>query len=142
MPKRLLAVFILITFVIGFGGVAANASIIGDAVKIFGIGFVVTKFGPQIDKFINTLLNQHGVKWDGTTKVVPIISIGQGGHIGAAQVAGAPEIVDQTKAVGQGEIAIGGLRGKLLVPMSTKNPTKGLKKVKGVGVTAIIDFNI
>jgi len=142
MPKRLMAVLVLVTFVIGFAGVAANASIIGNAVKIFGVGFVVSKFGGQIDKFINTLLNQHGVKWEGTTKVVPIISIGQGAHIGAAQVAGAPDIVKQTKAVGQGEVTIGGLRGKLLVPMSTKNPTKGLKKVKGVGVTAIIDFRI
>ena len=110
--------------------------------KVFGIGVVVSKFGPQIDKFVNTLLNQHGVKWEGTTKVVPIISIGSGGHVGAAQVAGAPEIVKQTKAVGQGEVSIGGLRGKLLVPMSTTNPLKGVKKVKGVGVTAIIDFRI
>jgi hypothetical protein len=140
MPKRLVAALLLLTFLVAFGGVAANASVIGSAVKLFGIGFVVSKFGPQINSFINTLLNEHGVKWEGTTKVVPIISIGKGGHVGAAQVAGAPDIVAQTKAVGQGEVSIGGLRGKLLVPMSTTNPLKGVQKVKGVGVTAIIDF--
>ncbi|MDO8586906.1 MAG: hypothetical protein Q7T82_07680 [Armatimonadota bacterium] len=142
MPKKLIAVLVLLTFVVAFGGVAVNASLIGDAVKIFGIGFAVSKFGGQINKFINTLLNQRGVKWEGTTKVVPIISIGRGAYVGAAQVAGAPDIVKQTKAVGQGEGRIGDLRGKLLVPMSTTNPLKGIKRVKGVGVTAIVDFRI
>lgn len=140
MPRKLVAALVLVAFLVAFVGVAANASVIGSAVKLFGIGFVVTKFGGQIDKFINTLMNQKGVKWEGTTKVVPIISIGAGGYIGAAQVAGAPEIVKLTKAVGQGEANIGTFRGKLLIPMSTTNPLKGVKKVKGVGVTAIIDF--
>jgi hypothetical protein len=142
MSKRLVAVLVLLTFVLAFGGVAANASIIGSAVKVFGIGFVVSKFGGQINSFIDTLMNQHGVKWEGTTKVVPIISIGKGGYIGAAQVAGSPDIVRQTKAVGQGEVGIGSFRGNLLVPMATTNPLQGLKRVRGVGVTAIIDFRI
>ena len=142
MSKRLVAVLVLMTFVVAFSGVAIYGVGLGNIVKLFGIGFAVSKFGGQINSFINTLLGQKGIKWEGATKVVPIISLGRGLYVGAAQVAGAPEVVKKTKAVGQGETRIGGLRGKLLIPMATKSGKGGISRIKGVGVTAIIDFKI
>lgn len=142
MSRRFVAVLVLITFIVAFGSVVAYGVGIGSAIKLFGIGWVVSKFGGQINSFINTGLGQRGITWEGTTKVVPILSIGRGGYIGAAQVAGPPDIVAQTQAVGQVETKIGGLGGRLLIPMSTKTPLKGVKKVKGVGVTAVIDFKM
>ena len=142
MSRRLVAILVLVAFAVSFAGTAAYALNLGSVLKLFGIAYAVKVFGPQINSFINSLLSQRGVKREGTTKVVPIISIGSGGYIGAAQVAGRPDIVKQTQAVGQEETNIGSLRGKLLVPISSKTPQKGLKRVKGVGVTAVIDFKI
>ncbi|MDO8682015.1 MAG: hypothetical protein Q7N50_00840 [Armatimonadota bacterium] len=142
MSRKLVAVLVLMAFVISFSGVTVYALDLGDVIKVFGIAYAVRVFSGQINSFINNLLNQKGIKWEGTTKVVPIISIGSGTYLGAAQVAGDPSLVNQTKAVGQGELNIGDLRGKLLVPMQTTNPLKGLKRVEGIGVTAVIDFRI
>lgn len=122
---------------------ASSSSLIGQLIKIFGIGYVVSRFGPQINKFINGLSGQHGVKWEGLTKVVPIVSVGQGGYIGAAQIQGDPNDVSKVKAVGQLETRISSFRGRLLIPVNTVNPTsKDIKRVPGVGVSALIDFKI
>jgi hypothetical protein len=121
---------------------ACSDTILMQALKIFGIGYVVSKFGGDINDFINNLADQRGVKWEGATKVVPIVSVGQGGFIGAAQVAGEPSRVDKVKAVGQVEAAISSFRGKLLVPVNTTKPSKDLEKVPGVGVSGLIDFEI
>jgi hypothetical protein len=142
MSRKLVAILVLVSFALAFSGVGVYALGFGDAVKLFGIAFAVQHFSGQLNSFINTLLNQHGVKWEGSTKVVPILSLGRGTYIGAAQVAGPPDLVDKTKAVAQGETRIGGLNGRLLVPISNLNPTKGLSRVKGIGVTATIDFKV
>jgi hypothetical protein len=81
----------------------ASAGLLEDALKIFGIGYVVSRFGGQINKFINNLAGQRGIKWEGTTKVVPIFSVGRGGYIGAAQVMGPPDRVDRVKGAAQVE---------------------------------------
>ncbi len=115
-----------------------------DALKIFGIGYVVATYGPQINDFINNLAGQKGVKWEGLTKVVPIISVGQGTYVGAAQVQGPSSAVGGVKAVGQVETRISGLRGRLLIPVGTTNlkGSSSLSRVKGVGVSALVDFKI
>ena len=120
----------------------ASALDLGSALKLFGIGYAVKVFGGQINSFINTLLAHNGVAWEGTTKVVPIISIGSGAHVGAAQVAGPPELVKKVQAVAQGELHIGDFRGTALIPISTSKATGGLKRVEGVGLSALIDFKI
>ena len=142
MSKKAVAGLLIVAFVVSFCGVAAYALDIGDAVKFFGIAFAVRHFSGQLNSFINTLLAQKGVQWEGATKVVPIVSLGRGVYIGAAQVAGSPELVKQIKAVGQGETSIGDLRGKLYVPLASNKPQKKIERVKGVGVTAIIDFKV
>ena len=123
---------------------SAASNLIGDLVKVFGIGYVVSRFGPQINKFINSLASQKGVKWDGLTKVVPIISVGSGLFVGAAQVQGTQSRVSGVKAVGQVETRVSGFRARLLVPVGTNKLRKGstLDRIPGVGVSGLIDFKI
>ncbi|MBW3624446.1 MAG: hypothetical protein KY468_13655 [Armatimonadetes bacterium] len=123
---------------------AARAVDIGDAIKVFGIGWAVRQFGGQINGFLNTTLAQRNARIAESTKVVPIISLGNGGHIGAAQVMGPQAQLRRVQAVGQGELTVGGqeFRLKGLFPIDTLNPTKGVSRVQGVGVSAIIDFKI
>ena len=77
---------------------------------------------------------------------MPIVSIGQGGYVGAVQVSGPKVQVDQVQAVGQveGSIASDRFRLKALIPINTEKPSdlKSIKRVKGVGVSAIIDVRV
>ena len=121
---------------------AFSANLLTQALKVFGIGYVVSQFGSEINKFVTNLAGQRGVEWEGATKVVPIVSVGQGMFVGAAQVVGTPAQVDKVKAVGQLEAAISSFRGKLLIPVETTSPTRNISRVSGVGVSALIDFDI
>ena len=141
------ATAMLVAGLIGAGAQQASARIslgggIGKVVKVFGIGFAVKQFGPEINKAINTLLQQKGLAYQGATKVVPIISVGKGLNIGAAQVQGDPDSVDRVRAVGQAEVRIGDVGLQKLFPVNTTNPTKGYQEIKGTGVSAIIDFKV
>ena len=125
----------------------ANAGIfdgvLGKVVKVGGIGFLVKQFGPGINKTINTLLQQKGVRWEGKTKVVPAFAVGSGAYVGGAQIQGAPASVDRAKYVATVEIPLGRFRGKAYFPVeSLTKGKKALKRVKGAGVTAIVDFRI
>lgn len=58
--------------------------------KIFraaAIGAAVTAVSPQLNKFVNTITIQK-LPAGTATKIVPILSVGEKGYIGAAQVAG------------------------------------------------------
>lgn len=120
---------------------AFSQNLLTRALRLFGIGYVVSRFGGEINDFVTGLAGQRGVQWEGATKVVPIVSIGQGAFIGAAQVVGAPAQIDRARAVGQLETTIGGVRGRLLIPVNTTNPTRNVERIPGVGVSAIIDFS-
>jgi len=116
----------------------------GDILKVGGIVFVVDKFAPQLDKFINKLTVNTNVPADVGTKVVPIISLGKGGYIGAAQVMGPKDAVERVKAVAQLEGSFSGrtFRIKALIPVGSKELGGGIKRVQGVGISAIIDVHI
>jgi hypothetical protein len=117
--------------------------VLGKVVKVGGIAFLVKQFGPGINKAVNTLLQQKGVRYSGKTKVVPTFAIGSGAYVGGAQIQGEEAQVDQVKYVATVEIPLGRLRGKAYFPV--KSLIKGnaiTKPVKGTGVTAIIDFKI
>lgn len=122
----------------------AMALDLGDALEAFGIAYAVRVFSPQINSFTNSILLQRGVEWEGATKVVPIISIGSGAYVGAAQVVGPQSAVQSVQAIAQGEIGISGqrIRLKSLNPISTSTPGRTLDRVEGVGISAIIDFRI
>ncbi|MBD3293165.1 MAG: hypothetical protein GF393_09590 [Armatimonadia bacterium] len=118
---------------------------IGDLVKIFGIGWVVNKFSDDIDDAINDLLAQREAEIANATKVVPILRVAEGGNnaIGAAQVMGPEAQVKKCSAVAELELSIGELRGRALLPISTKrNVTSSVKGIEGVGVSANIKFPI
>jgi hypothetical protein len=117
---------------------------IRDGIKVFGIGWAVRQFGGQINSFLNTALAQRKAPITDSTKVVPILSLGNGSHIGAAQVMGPQSALREVRAVGQGELDVRGseVRLKGLFPINTTNPLKGVRRVQGVGVSAIIDFRI
>jgi hypothetical protein len=112
--------------------------------KLFGIGYIVKEFDDDINDFINQVTLRRNARSAQSTKVVPIVSIGRGGYIGAAQVTGSAEALRQVKAVAQGELDLesGDVRLRALIPVDTTNPTKGIKGVSGVGVTAMVDFSL
>ena len=122
---------------------AGLGDILKDGAIIFGGGALVKTFATQINDFINTLTFNKGVGYEGYTKVVPIVSIGSGTRIGAAQVGGVTKAaVDRTKAEGQLEGTFSRVRAKALIPIDSENPLKQFKRVQGVGVTAIIDVKL
>ncbi len=126
---------------------SANALDLGDIVKKTAIGiaggYAVNALAPQLNKFINTITLQNGVKYQGYTKVVPILSIGDGAKIGAAQVGATTQAaLNATKAVAQLEGHFNSIRATALIPVNSTSLSKGFKRVAGVGVTAIIDVKL
>jgi hypothetical protein len=141
--NRVLVYLVLVAFAaMVLAPAAVFAFDIGDVIKIFGIGAAVKQFADPINKFINKALGERHAEVRGATKVVPIISVGRGGYIGAAQVVGTPDGVRSVKAVAQVEAKFGDVGGTLFVPVDTTNPTNNPKGVGGVGVSAIIDLRI
>ena len=86
---------------------------------------------------------KEGAGTNYATKVVPIVSIGNRGYIGAAQVIGDADQVEKVEAVGQLEISWNNklFRIKGLITMDSKNPTS-FNRVQGVGVSAVIDVRV
>jgi hypothetical protein len=120
---------------------------LGDILKGGAVIVVVDKFSGQIDRFVNTITGNKTNNDTESTRVVPILSVGRGTFAGAVQVTGPKNLVDQVKAVAQleGQTKIAGtIRVRALVPISTRgvsDPTK-LSRVKGVGVSALIDLQL
>ena len=111
-------------------------------IKVALVGSLVERLAKPINKFINTLLRNKGVPNKEMSKVVPILTVGRKGYIGAAQICGPKELLDKVQSVVQFEDQFSGHRGvrvKALIPNSSKSPTK-VYRVYGVGVTAIIDL--
>jgi hypothetical protein len=116
---------------------------LGKLIKVGGIGFLVKQFGPEINKAVNTVLAQKGVRYSGKTKVVPTLSAGNGAYVGGAQVQGEPSQVDRVKYVVTVEIPLDRFRGKAMFPVNSLTPGRvEFKPIQGTGVTAVIDFRI
>jgi hypothetical protein len=142
--NKKLIVSVLLVCLMSLTALPATQAIgLGDILKVGGIGFLIDKFAKPLNDFINTLTFKHGGSHDYATKVVPILSFGSGGYVGAAQVMGSQELVDKTESVIQVEGNFNGsqFRVKALIPIDSKNPTK-FNRVFGVGVSAIIDVKI
>jgi len=152
LAAALVAVFLAGSLVGGLAMQAvAQTNVITAAIKLFGIGYVVKTYGPQINDAINTLMLNNKAKNRDKTKVVPILSVGvgiissnPGSYIGAAQVQGPAAAVNKVAAVAQIEGSfLNAVRLKGLVPVDSLNPLSGnLHRVYGVGVTAIVDFQL
>jgi len=113
-----------------------------DIVKVGGVAYLVSAYDEQINEFLNKSLGERQAAAQGATKVVPILSLGRGGYIGAAQVVGNPENVKTVKAVIQVEGRFGKFRPRVLVPTTTEKATGNPDRAKGVGVSAVVEFKI
>lgn len=108
---------------------------------------IVDKFSGDIDRFVNKITGNRTSAPGESTRIVPIISAGQGTFAGAVQIAGPKTQVDKVKAVAQleGKVKIGGeIRARALIPVETRD-LKGnasINRVKGVGVSALIDVRL
>lgn len=147
MNAKIKLTLIVAVLVVSFVSTTANntqAFKLGDLIKVGGIAIVVDKFGEQINRFINTITANKNLGTNEATSVVPILSLGGGGYIGAVQVIGNKVNVEKTKAVVQIEsnATFGtNVRIKALVPVGSKT-TSNIKRIYGVGVSALIDTRI
>jgi hypothetical protein len=148
--RKAFATGIMVGIMAGAAGTAVAQVNIGSLIKLFGIGYVVKQYGPQINSAINTLMLNNKAQNRDLTKVVPILSVGLGvgtpggAYIGAAQVQGPKAALDKVQAVAQIEGSfMSAVRLKGLVPVDSLNPLPGnLHRVYGVGVTALVDFQL
>jgi len=76
-------------------------------------------------------------------KVVPILSVGTGLRVGAALVAGSSDQVAKVKAVAQVEGEFGRTaRIRALVPVSTEDVIRNIRRVPGTAVIAVGDIRL
>ena len=115
----------------------------GDMLKEKGMSLVLDHFSGKIDEYVNAnapLKIEKGF----ATKIVPVVTIGSKGYIGAAQVSGPKEQVDKCKAAltVEAQLASGAVRIQYLVPIDTNKPTSldNVHRVQGVGVSARLDL--
>ncbi|MDY6085043.1 MAG: hypothetical protein SPI25_07365 [Dialister sp.] len=148
MKMKRIAMCLLAAAMIGAGAASSVSafnlgSVLGGVVKVGGIGFLVDKYGEQVNAAINKVMMKEGAGTNYATKVVPIVSLGNSGYIGAAQVIGDADQVEKVEAVGQLEISWNDklFRIKGMIPMDSKNPTS-FSRVQGVGVSAVIDVRV
>ena len=99
MKARVKLVSLVLAGLIGFAAAGSFGSLPGDIIKVGGVALIVDKFGSQINKFVNNLTLNKNAGTTEATAVVPIISLGGGGYIGAAQVIGAKANVAKCRAV-------------------------------------------
>ncbi len=118
---------------------------IGDILKVGGWVYIMKNHADELDKGLNSAVgrkNLQSANW--VTKVVPIVSIGQGGFIGAVQVAGPKDKIATTKAALQLETSLLGndIRARIFIPIDSTNPADRVRRVEGVGTTALLDLRL
>ena len=117
----------------------------GDILREKGTSLVLDHFGAKIDEYVNEnapLKIEKGC----ATKIVPVVTIGSKGYIGAAQICGPKEQVDKCKAAltVEGQLASGAVRIQYLVPIDTNKPTslENVHRVQGVGITNSVHLSL
>lgn len=139
--KKWIAAALLCGFVLGNGMAPAQAGILDKVLKGGAVGYVVDATAGPLNDGINAVTAKYGVGTTDATKVVPIISVGDGSRAGAAQVSGPQVKVDQVKAALMIEQTILGIRCKVLIPVDNVS-YKDVNRVQGVGVSASLDVKI
>ena len=115
---------------------------IKSVVKGVGIVYLIKQFGPALNDAANKALNDKSVPNVEATKVVPILTVGEGLDAGACQITGPKEKVDSVKMVYAIESTLD--KGEKfyiqgLVPSTSMNPAK-IDRVYGVGVVSMITY--
>lgn len=136
-------VVITVVAMVATAGVVWAANLGGILLTTVGVGALVKATAGPVDKFINTAMQNRHMPAGTSTKVVPVLSVGRKGYIGAMQVAGAGSYVSKAKAVVQVETEFdhGRYRIKLLVPTESSNPLE-FNRIQGLGATAMVDMGL
>ncbi|MHB1458137.1 MAG: hypothetical protein ACYC0V_14605 [Armatimonadota bacterium] len=146
MKTRKKVLVVILASMLIFGVVSVSMGInLGSILKVGGVSLLVNNYGGQMNDAINKLTMNKGVAVEDRTKVVPIISVGSGSYVGAAQVSGPALQIDKVKAVAQLETKfpiVSNVRLKALIPVASKSGFSNIKRVTGVGVSAIIDIKL
>ena len=143
MKKKLLATVMAVSIATLSTGALVNTTQafslnLGSILKVGGVGILVDRFGGQINDFLNKILAQNNLSTTYTTKVVPIVSVGTNGYIGAAQVTGPASEVERVEAVAQLEASFNNVaRVKGLVPIDSKNPVNA-SRIQGVAYPLLL----
>ena len=130
--KKWIAAALVCGFLLGQGTAPAQAGILGTVVKGGAVSLLVSQFADQLNSAINTLTAKYPISSDYATKVVPIITVGDGSYAGAAQVSGPKQLEASF---------FKSFRAKALIPVD-KVAISGINRVQGVGVSAQIDVKI
>jgi hypothetical protein len=119
----------------------AESSLPGKILKGGAIGLAVNQFGGQLNKALNEAMANNGFPAGAATKVVPIVSLGAGEYVGAAQVIGPESLVKKVSACVEirGSFVGKTFRAQIVVPIDS---VKNMKRVKGVGVSAVIEVKL
>lgn len=144
MTRGKLVGIVVLTAVVSATVSAIATAQLDKILKGGGIALLVDKFGPDINKGINSLTGDKNLSVNQATKVVPVLSFGSGDYAGAVQVAGDRSVVEKVKAVAQleGKLPIvGGVRLRALIPVAAKS-VQDIKRVPGVGVSALVDVKL
>lgn len=111
-----------------------------QVLRALAIGTLVREESGQINDFINSVSANRNMPSDSATRVVPAISVGDKGYIGAAQIIGPEDAVFRTDSVFQYQDSFdyGRYRINLMFPNQGLNPFS-FNRVPGVGLSALID---
>lgn len=115
----------------------------GDLLKEKGVTLALDHFSGQINDYVNEKA-PFKVEQGYETKIVPVVTIGSKGYVGAAQISGPKEQVEKCMAAltVEGRFASGAVRVQYLVPIDTNRPVSmdSIHRVQGVGVSARLDL--
>lgn len=149
--------FILLAFMVGMfmGSVTAPQRAmagwdLGDIIKKGaegavvggGIAYLVKKNAKEIDRTINKLYKDNNFPVSAATKVVPILDALGTKHVGAAQIVGPQAEVDSVSSVLLLETSFMDKIFRINGYVPVKGNVDDLKRVPGVGVSAVIDVKV
>ena len=114
-----------------------------DTLKEKGMALALDHFSGKINDYVNENA-PFKIEEGYETKIVPVVTVGSKGYIGAAQICGPKEQLEKCKAAltVEGQLASGAVRVQYLVPIDTAKPTslENVRRVQGVGVSARLDL--
>ena len=116
---------------------------LSDLLKEKGTALALDHFSGKINDYVNENA-PFKIEEGYETKIVPVVTVGSKGYIGAAQICGPKEQLEKCKAAltVEGQLASGTVRIQYLVPIDTARPTslENVHRVQGVGVSARLDL--
>lgn len=133
----------LVLALLCFSAGVVSADVLGSLLKAGGVALIIGRFGNDINHAINRLTKTPENNPSFATKVVPVISAGDGTEVGGVQVMGPRAAVKKVQAVVQfeGRFSSIGLRIRGLVPVQTKS-ISNIRRIPGVGISGLLDIKL